>query len=160
MYALPNTLQIFPQTYTHAYRDTSWKLVDLFFFNIVCFETVGRWDEVVDGWRMLSPCGVPTGMEGNRTRIISRKCKTAETKCQSWELWAGGRVLRHCCARYVQVWWLWMSEGKSVVSPMLQINHIHQADCLIRHEVWRRNTTHLLLLPCAREHYPPRATRL
>lgn len=35
---------------------------------------------------MLSPCGVPTGMEGNRTRIISRKCKTAETKCQSWEL--------------------------------------------------------------------------
>lgn len=95
-----NKLNILQICAPQSFPANSWKRLWLL-LKIPCSETpVSRWSVMVDGWWMLSPCGVPAGTEGRRegkrARIISaelRKCKTAETKCQSWELWTDGGVL-------------------------------------------------------------------
>lgn len=60
------------------------------------------------------------GGEGMRARIISaefRKCETAETKCQSWELRTDGGACTWWCACFVEVRRVWMSGGGGVFLP-------------------------------------------
>lgn len=113
-------------THTHNFKFSSLKWMWLL-FKTRCSETpVSRWYVMVDGWWMLSPCGVPAGVERRRrggereqelSRVEFRKCETAEAKCQSWELWTDGRPCTWWCACFVPVWWVWMSEGRSVIPP-------------------------------------------
>lgn len=69
---------------------------------------------------VVSLLGLREGGGWGEARIIStefRKCETAEAKCQSWELWTDGRPCTWWCACFVRVWWVWMSEGRSVIPP-------------------------------------------
>lgn len=90
-----------------------------------------------DSWRVMDAVTLRRPHWG--WRMIStdfRKCETAETKCQSWELRTdgGARCVVVClvCGSAAGVN---VRGGEERSSRTLQINHIYQAHRRMRHEI-------------------------